>query len=124
MPVGGKRPGAGRPPGSKGGKRNRAKLLASKILYEKIDGKQTRIERLFRELLDAKAGNARERETALRALTKLMEYADGKPADKVQHSGSIKGGNVVVLPDKKAETDWMKEHGQEEVVELSPEKPN
>ena len=113
----------GRPKGSKSDK---ATVLARKVLWgKKGDDPMPRVERLFKKLLDGEY-DPKEGDMILKALTMLMGYGHDRPAQRAHMpEKQTKGARVMVLPDKKSETDWMADHGQAEVVDMSaPVKPN
>lgn len=84
-----------------------------------------RVERLFKKLLDGEY-EPKEGDMILKALTMLMGYGHDRPGQRAQAAEKpAVGARVMVLPDKKSESEWMAEHGQAEVLDMSaPAKPN
>ena len=90
--IGGKRPGSGRPRGS----RNKSKIeaeAAARLVVEDPAYRKTLIDR------------ARACELPPAVETMLWQYAHGKPIERVEHSGVVGIAEVVGAIPRKPETD-------------------
>lgn len=94
MKHGGKRPNAGRPKGGKNKTTPEIKLIAQEYGREAIES-----------LVEIMRGDEYPAPARVSASRELLDRAYGKPAQAIQHSGSVDQPLVIVLDDEEADAD-------------------